>query len=68
MKLYLLKENDPIGKVYFRFWSSKSKLIWTGIPERAALFLDISAAQDVADELYLLDMDFIVVGYEEHKQ
>lgn len=67
MKLWLLKENDSLGKVYFRCWSPKSGITWTGVPERAALFLDQSAAQDVADELYLLKENYTVLSYEEVK-
>jgi len=64
MKLWILKDSNH-AKVYYRFYRPSCGLIWTGVKDRAAVFLDYSAAQDVVDELALLKEHFSVVSYED---
>lgn len=73
MNLYLLKEtvggvNHDLGRVFYRCWSPKSGLTWTGVPDRAALFMDHSAAQEVADELWLIGEEYSVISYEDARK
>lgn len=57
IKLFLLQDKNS-KNVFFRFLKPSvtdisTAVQWTAVKSRAALFLDQSAAQEVADELYI---------------
>ena len=57
IKLFLVQDKNSTN-VFFRFLKPSTRtndttVQWTAVRTRAALFLDQSAAQEVADELYI---------------
>lgn len=57
IKLFLVQDKNSTN-VFFRFLKPSTQtndttVQWTAVRTRAALFLDQSAAQEVADELYI---------------
>lgn len=65
MKLWIISHKNR-NKIFYRFLERSNHVQTTGVKERAALFLDMSAAQDVCDELFIAGhKEFIVIPFED---
>lgn len=65
MSLFIIKCTQH-KKLYYRFLRANDYLIYTGVKERAACFNDMSAAQEVCDELDIAGhRSFVVAAFED---